>query len=157
MTEIAKAGEKFAFEEFKLFYESTEKVTDRRLSANRWNYSICTAILVAIAVIINWGLSKPDYFLFSAIAVIVLGSMAALFCSLWIGQIKDFKELNNAKFKVLNEMAPHIAFSENLTDPRISYSPFDKEWKLLQEAKAVVEISCSNIVALKASNKVFSF
>jgi hypothetical protein len=50
-----KSNEKFAFEEYKLFYESTEKVTNRCLVANRWNYSICTAILVAIAVILNWG------------------------------------------------------------------------------------------------------
>lgn len=147
-----KSNEKFAFEEYKLFYESTEKVTDRRLAANRWNYSICTAILVAIAVILNWGLSKPNYLFYSLIVVIVLGSMATLFCSLWIGQIRDFKELNNAKFKVLNNMAHHIVFSENQNDPRVSYAPFDKEWKSLQNSKAIVEISRSKIVALKSSN-----
>jgi hypothetical protein len=77
--------------------------------------------------------------------------MATLFCSLWIGQIRDFKELNNAKFKVLNDMTRHIVFSENQNDPRVSYAPFDKEWKSLQESKAIVEISRSNIAALKAS------
>jgi hypothetical protein len=40
-----KAEHKVAFDEFKLFYESAEKVTDRRNAANRWNYSICIAIL----------------------------------------------------------------------------------------------------------------
>ena len=36
--------------------------------------------------------------------------MAILFCSLWLGQIVDFKYLNNAKFKVLQYMAPLIEF-----------------------------------------------
>lgn len=65
MTKSEENKNSHAFEEFKLFYESAEKVTDRRLSANRWNYSICTAILIAIAGILNWGLSKTSFFLIS--------------------------------------------------------------------------------------------
>lgn len=42
-------SEKYSFEEFKLIYESAEKVTDRRLQTNRWNYVICIAISSAIA------------------------------------------------------------------------------------------------------------
>lgn len=49
---------KHSFDEFKLYYDSTEKVTDRRLDTNRWNYSICIAILVAIATITNWSLTN---------------------------------------------------------------------------------------------------
>ncbi|MGR3759250.1 RipA family octameric membrane protein [Roseobacteraceae bacterium NS-SX3] len=141
-----------AFEEFKLFYESTEKVTDRRLESNRWNYSICVAILVAVAVLINWSLAKPSFILLSLAAVIVLSLMAALYCTLWIGQIRDYKALNNAKFDVLNSMAPRIAFGESETDPRISFCPFEKEWDSLQKANAVEEVYRSNLVALKASN-----
>lgn len=143
---------KYAFEELKLFYDSTEKVTDRRLSANRWNYSICTAIIVAIAALINWGLSKPDFLVVSVVAVILLAGMATLFCSLWIGQIRDFKALNNAKFGVLNLMARQTTFSDSPSDPRISYCPFEKEWKFLEEAKAIGEVSSQKIIALKASN-----
>ena len=46
MNNNAAEKTKLSFEEFQLFYESTEKVTDRRLNANRWNYSICIAILI---------------------------------------------------------------------------------------------------------------
>src|SRR5205085_7470832 len=99
-----------SFEEFKLYYESTEKVTDRRLSANTWNYSICLAVVVAIAVIFNWSVGNRPFFYVGLIAVVILCAMAILFCSLWMGQIDDLKHLNNAKFKVLNEMAPRIEF-----------------------------------------------
>ena len=152
MSEELTDGQKLSYEEFQLFYDSTEKVTDRRLNANRWNYSICTAILVANAGLLNWGISKPNFLVISVIGVLILSTMATLFCSLWIGQIIDFKELNNAKFNVLNKMSPHILFSEDPNDPRISYAPFEKEWLSLQQAKAVQEVGKSNLIALKASN-----
>jgi len=152
MPESPDPGDKFSFEEFKLFYESTEKVTDRRLSANRWNYSICTAIVVAIAGLFNWGLTTPAFLIVAVVAGVLLSGMAALFCSLWIGQIRDFKELNNAKFTVLNHMASHVTFGDTEGDPRVSYCPFQREWEALQEAKAVQEVATQKIIALKASN-----
>ena len=141
-----------SFDEFKLYYDSTEKVTDRRLETNRWNYSICIGILVAIATITNWSLSNSVLAWVGLSADALLCLMAILFCALWIGQIRDFKNLNNAKFKVLNEMAPNVDFY--VASPRtvVSFCPFDKEWKRLNDLQAVQEIGRSNIVALKSSN-----
>ncbi len=152
MNRKVNSKKKLSYDEFKLFYESTEKVTDRRINANRWNYSICTAILVASAALLNWGILNPNFLIISVIGVLILSIMASLFCSLWIKQIKDYKELNNAKFSVLNQMSPHIAFSNKHNDPRASFTPFEKEWTFLQKVKAVQEIKNSNLIALKASN-----
>jgi len=143
---------KISFDEFKLYYESTEKVTDRRLSANTWNYSICIAIIIAIAGIVKWSAGNIALFYVSLIAVLMLSIMAILFCSLWLGQITDFKYLNNAKFKLLNEMAPLIEFSVDHPNQITSFCPFEKEWKTLEEVKAAVEIGQRKIVALKSSN-----
>ena len=104
------AGKKLSFDEFKLFYESAEKVTDRRLATNSWNYSICIAVIGGVAVILQWSLSTPMNFVVGVVAIILLCVMAAIFCLFWVGQIDDFKSLNNAKFAVLNEMAPHLEF-----------------------------------------------
>ena len=152
MTDAPETGKKYAFEEFELFYESTEKVTDRRLSTNTWNYSICIAIIVAVASFINWGLSKPAFLIVTIISVILLCGMAVLFCSLWIGQIRDFKALNNAKFDVLNSMAPHVAFGDSDSDPRVSARPFEREWTALQKSQATQQLSDQKIIALKSSN-----
>jgi hypothetical protein len=143
---------KLSFEEFKLYYESTEKVTDRRLETNRWNYSICTAMLVAIAVIMKWSLTTASLLWFGFAAVSIISLMAVLFCSLWVGQIRDFKKLNNAKFTVLNDMAPAIEFDLEKPGMISSYCPFDKEWKKLSEINALDEVGRSNVVALKSSN-----
>ncbi|MEK7729284.1 MAG: hypothetical protein AAB354_12795 [candidate division KSB1 bacterium] len=151
MASSTPSEKRLSFDEFKLFYESTEKVTDRRHETNKWNYSICVATLVAIAGIIDWGLSRPHFLLVAIIATVMLCLMAALFCSLWIGQILDFKKLNNAKFEVLNQMAPQLAFGSSPLDAVVSYSPFVREWDLLKQAEALEEVNSIKLLALKSS------
>ena len=147
-----KEGKKVAFDEFKLFYESAEKVTDRRNAANRWNYSICIAILGAIAAVISWSLGKPAFLMVGIALVVLLAGMAALYCTLWIGQIRDLKELNNAKFTVINEMASFVSFGDGNNEKLISYKPFEKEWDALTKAKIAQDIKSINIIALRSSN-----
>ncbi len=147
-----KQGKRVAFEEFKLFYDSAEKVTDRRNAANRWNYSICIAILGAIAAIISWSLGKPTFLMTGIVCVVLLAGMAALYCTLWIGQIRDLKELNNAKFTVINEMASFVSFGDGNNENLISYKPFEKEWDALTKAKIAEEVKSINLIALKSSN-----
>lgn len=151
MSKDATRTQRVSFDEFKLYYESTEKVTDRRLSANTWNYSICIGMIVAIAGIVKWSTGK-NFFYVGLTAIVVLCTMAFLFCSLWLGQITDFKYLNNAKFKVLNEMAPKMEFDLDHPNQIASFCPFEKEWKALEAVKAAVEIGQRKIVALKSSS-----
>ena len=79
MVKKLPAGKKLSFEEYELFYKSTEKVTEWRHAANRWNYSICLALLIAIAALGKWGLSDPKLLAISILAMIILASMAILF------------------------------------------------------------------------------
>src|SRR3954451_4164659 len=95
-----------SFDEFKLYYESTEKVPDRRLDTNRWNYSACAGILVGLAAAVKMGVVSSELRWVGVTAVVLLCMRAVLFCQLWLAQIRDFKKLNDAKFEVLNQMAP---------------------------------------------------
>jgi hypothetical protein len=87
------------------------------------------------------------------LAILILAGMGALLCSLWTGQIRDFKELNAAKFDVLNLMAPSIRFGseDNLT----SATPFAREWEILKAKKATQEMAAIQIIALRSSNAEF--
>jgi len=143
---------KYSFDEFKIVYESTEKVTDRRLQTNRWNYTICTAVLVAIAGIIKYSVGNEAFFHIGSVVALVLSSMAILFCCLWVGQIRDFKSLNHAKFDVINEMAPHIEYDPEHPDVLKPFCAFEKEWKKLEEMKALQEKGKTNFIALKSTN-----
>jgi hypothetical protein len=144
---------RYSFDEYKLYYESTEKVTDRRLATNAWNYALCTAIMVAMATLASWSLSRPDFRLVTIVAILMLAGMGMLLCTLWIGQIRDFKALNNAKFEVLNAMAPHVQFGAN--DDRASATPFAREWEILKTKEATQEVYTTRIVALRSSNAEF--
>jgi len=143
---------RLAFEEFQLFYESAERVTERRIALNRWNYSICSAILLAIAAILNWIVSNPNFFAVATGLIVVLCAMAFLYCTFWIAQIRDYKKLNGAKFAILNDMAPLLSFGADPQDTRCSYEPFAKEWDALIKSQTVEDISSISIVALKSSN-----
>jgi hypothetical protein len=149
VTEEPKA---LSFEEFKLYYESTEKVTDRRLDTNRWNYSACAAILVGIAAIVKWGVISTDLRWAGVVAVVLLCMMAVLFCQLWLAQVRDFKRLNDAKFEVLNQMARLIDFDSSNPGRVRSYRPFEREWDRLKEEGAVDRVRKLNIIALKSSH-----
>ncbi len=127
-----------SFEEFKLYYESAERVTERRLSTNRWNYSVCTAIVLAIGGVLSWSTSRESFRLVGVLGSIFLSGMAFFFCNYWISQIDDFKALNTAKFGLLNKMAPNVIFDgSGTTSPARSFEPFEKEWKDLDNARAL--------------------
>lgn len=145
---------KYSFEEFQLYYESTEKVTDRRQNGNKLNYSICVAVLLAIAYIWNWSIDHPKYAYPSFTLIAILSLLAALFSRFWIGQIKDFKHLNAAKFYVLNDIiAPNIVFDyKDVKYNIVSSNPFQKEWDNLNMIGALQARPRYDIRALESSN-----
>jgi len=147
--------EHLSFDEYRLYYESAERVTDRRLDLNKWNYSIMVATLLAIGAVLAWATSRADHEFVGILGVLILAVMACLHCTFWLRQIDDFKALNSEKFRVLNEMAPYVRFRH--TGPGItvrSYEPFRREWEAMAAEHAIGEIHRSTIgriVALRSS------
>jgi hypothetical protein len=152
--------EHVSFEEYQLYYQSAERVTDRRRDLNKWNYSIMTATLLAIGGVLAWSTYQVQREFVGCLGVIGLSLMAALHCSYWIHQIDDFKALNTEKFRLLNEMAPHVRFPES--GPGItmrSYEPFRREWDAMDELDQLSEIRRSGvgrILALKSSSAEYT-
>lgn len=143
----------YSFDEFKLMYDSAEKVTDRRIALNKFNYSICTAIFLGIAFLWNWSLTHAEYDFAGIFMVMILSIIASIFTFYWIRQIKDYKSLNNAKFNVINGMSKNLYFPNESNEVKIdSYEPFIKEWEELKTLSAIQEEKRFKIVALKSSN-----
>jgi hypothetical protein len=144
-----------SFEEFKLIYDSAEKVTDRRLTKNSQNYSISVGITLAIAVIANWSISTPLYRFSGFTLIAVVSGMATVYAKLWLKQILDFKLLNTAKFEVLNEMAPFIQFpgKENGEKCIVSYQPFKREWEIMKKMSALQSSRNFGFKALKSTSE----
>ena len=124
------------FEEYKMYYELTELVTDRRLSLNRTNTSLCLLIAAGIGVILGWSFEKKEILPLSLIVAAVISVLATLFCRWWLNQLISYKDLNTAKFQVLSEMAPKVIFTGAPAEAK-SFLPFDKEWQRLTEINAL--------------------
>jgi len=129
-----------SFQEFRLIYESAEKVTDRRINNNRSNYAISLGVMIAIAIIVNWTISNNGYYLWAMAAVLALSSLGMLFCVGWINQIRDYKNLNTAKFKVMSEMAQKMRFDSDYKEVPVSYRPFEREWEILSEMQGALSM-----------------
>jgi hypothetical protein len=147
---------RYSFDEFKLYYDSAEKVTERRIANNQWNYSICVATIVAIALVWSWSANNRTFAFLSLTVVAALSILGVLFSTLWIRQIADYKSLNAAKFSILNDIAPNIAFpSSSKSEETVSSNPFKREWEVLQTMDALRELGSRNLIALKSSNIEF--
>lgn len=125
------------FEEFKMYLESAERTTDRRLELNKTNASLSILILAGIGAIVSWGSGKPALQPFCVMAVGAISLLASVFCRWWWNQLVSYKELNAAKFEVLNSMAPRIVFPDAKDRNYCSDEPFRKEWEILQDRKSL--------------------
>jgi hypothetical protein len=119
-------------EEYQLLFETTERVIDRRVALNSWNYGVCVAILASMGLVIDRAVTQPGL-LGPALAWVAVASCTGLALSwYWRARILDLKALNTAKFEVLNAMAPNVDFGR---PNNTSAEPFRREWVLLDEAK----------------------
>jgi hypothetical protein len=94
---------------YKTLIDMADKVSQRRQSANNFYLSVNTAIIGASAYINAIGQSALNIFL---IAIAGIGV-----CLVWQRNISSYKTLNEAKFKVINEL-------EN----GLPVAPYTREW-----------------------------
>jgi len=125
--------DRYSFDEYRMYYESAERVTERRIATNRWNYSVCIALIVATSLLIVWSTNNQRFFVFSLAATVIFSMCGVFFCIYWLKEITAAKLLNAAKFEVLNSMAPNVMFENDA----ISYEPFRREWEKVIDNRGV--------------------
>jgi hypothetical protein len=102
------------FEQYKMYVELMDRISQRRSNANSF-YITANAALLMVA---SW--FKDDFgnyvYLISAIGIAL-----AIF---WFFTINSYKQLNTGKFKVIHEI-----------ESQLPLRLFEYEWKLLSEGK----------------------
>jgi hypothetical protein len=83
-------------------------------------------------------------------AIMVLSGMGALLCTLWAGQIRELKVLNNYKFTIINDMAPRVRFTSD--NELVSAQPFAREWAMVKDGQNTAEVTSTKIIAFQSSN-----
>lgn len=107
------------FEIYKLCVEMADRVSARRTAANSFFLTIHTGLLATIGLFGSGAtavLNKREFFL-------VLGTVAGFILSAaWWLLLKSYRDLNGAKFQVINSM-----------ETTFPVKPFTQEWRILKE------------------------
>ncbi len=98
----AQYGKKYAdhlFEQYKLFVDSAEKTSDRRLDAHKYFATINAAILTALGLTLQFGNYESRIWARLVLGIAGVGSSVVY----WM-LIRSYKNLNSAKFAVIHRV-----------------------------------------------------
>lgn len=99
-------------EQYKLYVEMADRISQRRTSANTYFLSVNSAILAFVGYLTAG--SDPDYMWLLALA----GCLLTLF---WYNIVLSYRNLNSAKWRVVQDI-----------EKRLPISPYDAEWDAVQ-------------------------
>lgn len=85
-------------EQYKMYVESAEKVSDRRSNLNTFYLSLITTIGGVV------GYLKTNTIENSVYLLIGLSISAILICFYWVNLLENYRKLNSGKFKVIHEI-----------------------------------------------------
>ena len=106
------------FEQYKLYIESIEKVSDRRDSANKYFMTINSSIFILAGLVIQYIHENKKLFL---IGLCVLGLCISII--FWF-LINSYKQLNSGKFAMVHKI-----------EQKLPIKLYADEWKILGEGK----------------------
>ncbi len=117
MGDTENVDKNILLEQYKLYVEMADRISQRRQSANTYFLSVNTLLLSFFAFMSS---GKPSLYL----AFIAIALAGWSLCFVWFRLIKSYKGLNSGKFKVIHDM-------ERL----LGYSPYDMEWEKVGRGK----------------------
>ena len=104
-------------EQYKLYVEMADRVSQRRDQSNRFYASLLAGMIALMVVLTRFDISEDVWAI-----VFLVGGLFGLFLSVvWFVNIKSYRVLNTAKFKIINEL-------EN----KLPTQGYAKEWDLLR-------------------------
>jgi hypothetical protein len=87
------------FEQYKLYVDSAQKVSESRVSASNYLLTVNSLLLTVFGFVIT---QTPGRWLLAIPAAGLLVSMA------WYSMVRSYKDLNGAKFKVIHELEQQL-------------------------------------------------
>ena len=104
-------------EQYKLFVEMADRVSQRRDQSNRFYATIFSALAAVLLVAARFDLSQEVW----EIALLAVGVVGATLAAIWFVNIKSYRRLNSAKFAVINQM-----------EERLPVAGYTDEWEILR-------------------------
>ncbi|MDP2601826.1 MAG: hypothetical protein Q8S00_04440 [Deltaproteobacteria bacterium] len=102
-------------EQYKLYVEMADRISQRRQTANSYFLTVNTALLSFVGYLTTKDTS--DY-------LWLLGVVGVVLCYLWYRLVRSYRDLNTAKFNVIH-----------VIEKRLPLSPYDAEWEAMGRGK----------------------
>jgi hypothetical protein len=111
------------FEQYKLYVEMTDRISERRGHTNTFFISVTAALFAAMGTLTTIAVDDKGgphrWALFLLAALVSFGGIAI--CGIWRQLLQNYQKLNTAKFEIINQM-----------EKKLPTNGFSTEWKLLQ-------------------------
>ena len=118
--------EEIVLEQYKLYVQSAENVSTRRVASSRY----LLTLNVALVALYGYQSSNLD----SNWWIMLIPVLGTLVSVLWYRIIKSHKDLNVVKFEVIHELEQHL--------PAVLYT---HEWRLVEEGRGKLYRSVTDI------------
>ena len=104
-------------EQYKLYVEMADRVSQRRDQSNRFYAGLVSAIVALLVVMGRIGVSESTW----VIALLFAGLLGASLSVIWFINLGSYRALNSAKFRVINGM-----------ESQLPYAGYSEEWAYLR-------------------------
>ena len=115
-------GEKYhehLLEQYKLYVEMTDKVSERRQSANNYLLTVNSILISIFGILSGFGTDVEPH------TWVYFIPIAGLLVSItWATLIRSYSQLNSGKFKVIHWM-----------ESQLPVSMYDTEWRILEKGR----------------------
>jgi len=107
------------FEQYKLYVESAEKISDRRQSANNYFITINTALVALIGLSFRVIISDNLKWVRALVALVGI-----IICVIFWFLLRSYRQLNSGKFKVIQEI-----------EQKLPIALYGYEWEISKQGK----------------------
>jgi len=107
------------FEQYKLYIDSAERISDRRQNANNYFITINAALFTILGLSFKIEFLQNIGWLRSLLTLVGI-----IICIIFWYLLRSYKQMNTGKFKVIHQIEQHLPLALH-----------DYEWKILEEGK----------------------
>jgi hypothetical protein len=109
-------------EQYKLYVQMADKISERRQAANNFFLTINTALIAFLGLVASPNVGGADGVAANPPLpwVFVVSAAGVVLCFSWFRLVRSYMDLNSGKFKVVHEI-----------ESRLPASPYDAEWEAL--------------------------
>ena len=111
-------------EQYKLFVEMADRVSNRRASMNKFYVSLLAGLFAILSITNSIEQNK----LYTLTILAITSFLGLALCAIWWLNLLSSKQLNNAKWKVIHEI-----------ESQLPAQPWGKEWEYLGHGNSYKE------------------